>query len=310
MNQFGDIQTLQTKLKGAGFDPGAIDNQWGPNTEKAVKAFQQSKGLGVDGIAGEKTWGALGGGIAQTSSLSSEQTQYNDRESKINDLVNSLTQQINQPFNYNPESDPQYKAAKQLAEANAKQAGNQAMAELNDRGIFNSSMTGDRLADINNKYITQGMAEQVPALRAAALQERQNQIGNTQNTLKDLEGLNSEYRNEQYRKQQLAAQQDYREQQLSLREMQMNNNLTRQKYDLNQGVEAEINSYLQKGNFYRPVDMLTEMYNKYGDSAEFNAISSLIHNTFDSVKDNNTGEFVNAMEKPLNNWNGGKNRYR
>lgn len=37
-----------------------VDGSFGANTEAAVKAFQKSKGLTVDGICGPKTWAALG----------------------------------------------------------------------------------------------------------------------------------------------------------------------------------------------------------------------------------------------------------
>lgn len=50
---------IQTALKNAGFDPGAIDGKIGPMTRQAVKEFQRTKGLKVDGVVGKKTWGEL-----------------------------------------------------------------------------------------------------------------------------------------------------------------------------------------------------------------------------------------------------------
>ncbi|MEL1135225.1 peptidoglycan-binding protein [Desulfitobacterium sp. THU1] len=51
---------LQHLLTSHGFSPGAIDGIFGPKTEAAVIAFQQSRGLLVDGIVGVQTWTALG----------------------------------------------------------------------------------------------------------------------------------------------------------------------------------------------------------------------------------------------------------
>jgi len=50
---------IQTALKNAGFDPGAIDGKMGPMTKQALKEFQRTKGLKVDGVAGSKTWKEL-----------------------------------------------------------------------------------------------------------------------------------------------------------------------------------------------------------------------------------------------------------
>jgi peptidoglycan hydrolase-like protein with peptidoglycan-binding domain len=52
-----DVTKLQKRLAAAGFDPGAADGIFGSKTETALKAFQESVGIGADGIAGPATNG-------------------------------------------------------------------------------------------------------------------------------------------------------------------------------------------------------------------------------------------------------------
>jgi putative chitinase len=59
-NSGAAISRLQQRLKDLGFNSGAVDGDFGPGTEAAVIAFQQSKQLGADGIAGPQTLAALG----------------------------------------------------------------------------------------------------------------------------------------------------------------------------------------------------------------------------------------------------------
>ncbi len=54
------VEALQQKLAGKGFDPGAADGIFGPRTEAALRQYQESIGLDVDGIAGPKTLFTLG----------------------------------------------------------------------------------------------------------------------------------------------------------------------------------------------------------------------------------------------------------
>jgi len=54
-----DVGYLQELLNQRGFDSGPPDNIFGRNTETAVKAFQKSAGLRVDGVVGKNTWTAL-----------------------------------------------------------------------------------------------------------------------------------------------------------------------------------------------------------------------------------------------------------
>lgn len=49
------IRRAQIALQKAGFYKGEIDGKLGPQTKKAIKAFQKSKGLNPDGIVGIKT---------------------------------------------------------------------------------------------------------------------------------------------------------------------------------------------------------------------------------------------------------------
>ncbi len=54
-----DVTNLQQKLKDLGFDPNGVDGNFGAGTRDALIAFQQSKGLQADGIAGPATLAAL-----------------------------------------------------------------------------------------------------------------------------------------------------------------------------------------------------------------------------------------------------------
>ena len=52
------VKTLQYQLRARGHTD-TVDGIFGPKTDAAVRAFQQQKGLAVDGIVGPNTWGAL-----------------------------------------------------------------------------------------------------------------------------------------------------------------------------------------------------------------------------------------------------------
>lgn len=68
-----DVTALQTRLKESGFDPNGVDGNFGPGTKAALIAFQKSKGLTADGVAGPQTMGALqlnSGAIAPVGSAS------------------------------------------------------------------------------------------------------------------------------------------------------------------------------------------------------------------------------------------------
>ncbi|MFL6501071.1 MAG: peptidoglycan-binding protein [Candidatus Udaeobacter sp.] len=63
------VTALQTGLKKystPATDPGAVDGDFGPQTEAAVKAYQQERGVQADGIVGDQTWWAPAGAAGAT----------------------------------------------------------------------------------------------------------------------------------------------------------------------------------------------------------------------------------------------------
>jgi murein L,D-transpeptidase YcbB/YkuD len=54
------IRQVQQKLQEEGHSPGAIDGQWGPQTQAAVREFQQEKNLTVTGQLDQETLKELG----------------------------------------------------------------------------------------------------------------------------------------------------------------------------------------------------------------------------------------------------------
>ncbi len=63
--QSGEIKSrpkarqIQSALKNAGYNPGAIDGRLGKQTRDAIMAFQKANNLRADGKVGKKTWKLL-----------------------------------------------------------------------------------------------------------------------------------------------------------------------------------------------------------------------------------------------------------
>jgi len=70
--QFGyinldDFDGVQDALAKLGHDPGKVDGKNGPNTQKAVRAFQAAASIDIDGMVGPNTRQALVNELAKRS---------------------------------------------------------------------------------------------------------------------------------------------------------------------------------------------------------------------------------------------------
>lgn len=66
-----EVRALQVALQALGYAVGAIDADFGPKTDAAVRALQADRGLAVDGIVGPKTWSVV---LAPTAASSATVT--------------------------------------------------------------------------------------------------------------------------------------------------------------------------------------------------------------------------------------------
>lgn len=110
---------------------------------------------------------------------SAEFQEWNARQ---NDLFNRLESMMNQPFNYNPETDPGYQAQRQLAQLRAGDATKAALELQNEKGLLSSSMTNSQLGQIQQRA-EQEAAAYIPQYRDQAYSQYRDQLANAANLL-------------------------------------------------------------------------------------------------------------------------------
>lgn len=153
--------------------------------------------LSAYNVGGSKGGAVNGGGFgsgAVTAALQSQSqpspttpgaggqqmTYANDYIEQANKLMTQLQQMVTTGFSYNYQSDPNYVAAVQAAKEGAAEASRNTMETMNDRGIFNSSITTSQLGQIEQKAQNEPL-KLVPQFEANAYnrfqQGLQNQMG-------------------------------------------------------------------------------------------------------------------------------------
>ncbi|MNW51178.1 hypothetical protein D3C74_286580 [compost metagenome] len=103
------------------------------------------------------------------------------------------------PFSYDVNSDPEYQAALKRAQTNIQTGNNQAQAEMNRRGILNSTITSDRMGEIAANEMGRVETDVVPSLVSQAYQRYQNQQAQEQQQFQNLGTTAQMYQGEDQR---------------------------------------------------------------------------------------------------------------
>ncbi|SES20203.1 peptidoglycan-binding protein [Salipaludibacillus aurantiacus] len=89
------VRELQSALADRGFKTSSqVDGVYGPLTQQAVRDFQRSAGISVDGIAGPQTYGALNGSSSSSSSSSASSSSSSSSSSNATTVSSSSSSSV------------------------------------------------------------------------------------------------------------------------------------------------------------------------------------------------------------------------
>ena len=134
-------------------------------------------------------------GALQSVGYDPMQQRYKDSPQSQSSQMAALQNYMNElrNFKYDATSDPNYTAARSVAERGIRDSQNKTMNQLNKRGIVNSASTGDRMAQIDSDYNAR-LAELIPMFMAQALAQKQQDFKN----MYDVLGLSSNMDNQNF----------------------------------------------------------------------------------------------------------------
>ena len=113
-------------------------------------------------------------------------TQQQTYQTGVNDILTQLKQKVSGPQDVT--ASPYYQSSLKAAQQGADTASRQAMETLNTRGILNSTIAGDRVAQIQQ----QNMTQTIPALIEKAYKMQEGEFGNLLNMLNAYSGLENQ----------------------------------------------------------------------------------------------------------------------
>lgn len=148
------VSNLQSKLNAKGFLHGGIDGIYGPNTADAVRAFQNSNGLPVDGIAGPDTFAKLNGNSAANNN-NSNSNNNSTSVNHSNTVQNNNTTVNNNSSNSNNVYHPVSASGSNHQSSNVEDMSyrpNQTSNNQSNQGDQNSQVSGSKIAAIAQQY--------------------------------------------------------------------------------------------------------------------------------------------------------------
>lgn len=136
-----------------------------------------------------------GNGIGSASQIKSNTSQ----SSELMDMMKTIATKQATQFSYDPDSDPAYQAALKRASANIDNGNSQAQAEMNRRGILNSTITSDRMGEIASSEMGNVETTIVPQLMAQAYQKYQDAQNQEQQQFTNMGTVSDKYTAEDQR---------------------------------------------------------------------------------------------------------------
>lgn len=182
-------------------------------TQRALQVIAQRQDAGLDTSAQQKyltqnlgykppttnTAGATSTSSSTPTSTTSAAKSNSQQGSELIDLMRQIATRETTPFSYDPNSDPAYQAALKRAQANIEQGNSAVQAELNRRGILNSTITSDRMGEISANELGRVETDVLPSLMQQAYNQYLNNLNQQQQQYANIGNLAQLYLSEDQR---------------------------------------------------------------------------------------------------------------
>lgn len=171
-------------------DQGYKDDQITYDPNRKMVQLQGKDFYGASPEADGSTYGSYDDLSKNLSNFRNQQ-----RNTQLDGLVHTMTQNVSQAqpfqykaptaFSYNPQADPQYQAALREAQANSATASGNISADLNKRGIMNSTINADRSNQAAQREYSHVSNDLLPQFNAQAYNQWADQANRDYQSQKD-----------------------------------------------------------------------------------------------------------------------------